>query len=213
MLAPLLLLALSVLLAAPPEGVRVEDRIDLVRVDRRVLAVNAAGSLAEVELEVGERLMETHSQGLVAVASTSVRLLGATAARSGFRELRYRVEEREGPPRTVYLGDRVALVPLRARLLALAPESSQWNEIALTPREDLLRVLIDTNLAAVITPRRAIAFAPESGGFVEVALTPNEDLEQSSLADSSVVLTTSRRVLIFRSGAARWIEQLRKGRH
>ena len=212
MLTPLLLLSLA-LLAAPPEGVRVEDRIDLVHVDRRVLAVNAGGSFAEVELEVGERLMETHSQGLMAVASTSVRLLGASAERNGFRELRYRVEEREGPPRAVYLGDRVALVPLRTRLLALAPESSQWNEIALTPREDLLRVLIDTNLAAVITPRRAIAFAPESGGFVEVALTPNESVEQSSLTESSVVLTTGRRVLIFRSGAARWIEQLRKGRH
>ena len=63
----------------------------------------------------------------------------------------------------MYLGDRVALVPLRTRLLALAPESSHWNEIGLTPREDLLRVLIDTNLVAVITPRRAIAFAPQSG--------------------------------------------------
>jgi hypothetical protein len=208
-----LLLALSTLLAAPPEGVRVEDRIDLVHVDRRLLAVNASGALAEIELEVGERLVDTHSQGLVAVATTSARLLGATAERSGFRELRYRVEERESVPQTVYLGDRVALVPLRTRLLALAPESSHWNEIGLTPREDLLRVLIDTNLVAVITPRRAIAFAPQSGGFVEVALTPQESVEQSSVRDSSIVLTTSRRILIFRSGAHRWIERMRRVRH
>lgn len=196
------------LLFAQGPGVEIEDRIDLVQVDRRLLAVGANGSLLEVRLEVGERVLDTRSGGLVGVAATSSRLLGVTTRSSSFRELRYRVREREAAPHRIYLGDRVALVPFASRLAALAPGSTQWNELRLSPSEVVQRVLIESNLAAVVTHRRAIAFAAASG-FVETTLSPNETVERISVEESSLVILTSRRMLVFRAGARRWVARLR----
>lgn len=205
----MLLLSLA-LVAAQAGRVPVEDRIDVVEVDRRVLAVNANGTVAEVELDVDERVLATASEGLVAVATTTSRLLGFPAGNPGVRELRYRVAERRAPPARIYLAERVALVPLGHRLAALGPASASWNELELAPDETLENVYIDTNLIGVITPLRAIAFAPQSSGFISVALTPEERIEQSSSKPSTLTLTTSRRILIFQSGSRRWIERIRR---
>ncbi len=194
---------------ATPPGVEVEDRIDVVRVGRRLLAVNADGPLAVVRLQLNERVRDLRSQGLVGVAATSDRLLGVTAEGATWRELDYRIEDR-GAPTAVYLGDRVALVPLARRLAGLGP--SGWVDLDLGVNERLRQIMADTNLVSAITDRRAIAFAPQSGGFVEIALTPREEIERTSIEDSSITLTTSRRVLIFRSGAGHWTELRRTDR-
>ena len=208
MILPLLLVAW---LAAPP-GVAIEDRIDVVQVDRSILAVGASGAFLEIDLEIGEAVLDTRSQGLIGVVTTTSRLLGVTPESASFRELRYRIEERKQLPERIYLADRVALVDLGARLAALGPDSSSWNELSLGPGEQLSRVVIDTNLAGAVTQRRAIAFAPESGGFITIALSPRETVESSSLRDSSLTLTTSRRFLVFRAGAVRWAERVRRNR-
>lgn len=204
---------LLVLWVGASGGIPVEDRIDVVQVDRRVLAVGANGAFLEIELEIGEQVLESRSQGLVGVVTTNTRLLGASQSAASFRELRYRIEERAALPRHIYLSDRVALVALVNRLAALGPKSGAWNELELGPNEALGHVWIDENLAGATTQRRAIAFAPQSGGFVTVPLSPDETIEQSSLRDSSLLLTTTRRVLIFRAGADRWLAQTREGRY
>lgn len=202
---PLLLLPAPAPSQTAP-GLEVEDRIDVVRVDRRLLAVRAAGGLPEVALEIDEEVTGTRSGGLVGVATTSTRLLGISGENGGWQELRLRVGEREEAPRQVFLGDRVALVVLPHRLATLAPEAGGWNELELTPRETVLHATAGENVAVVVTRLRAIGFSGASG-FATTPFRPGERIEASSIKDSSLVLTTDSRVLVFRAGSRLWVER------
>lgn len=211
--AALVVATLALLLAGSasalePEGVKPEDRLDLIELDRRVLAVNGKGGgpVATTRLELGERVLALESQGLVGVVTTTSRLLGYSSRSPNPAELRYRVAERPRGPEQVRLGDRVALVIFRTRLAALAPTTGSWLELALAPGEQPERVFADANLAGITTGRRAIAFAPQSGGFVETGLSPRESIERIQISDNSVSLVTPRRLLIFRVGDEIWTE-------
>lgn len=207
------LLSMAASPGAPGPGVPLEDRLDLLQVDRRLIAVNAeTGGLLEVELELGEEVRALHSRGLVGVATTNVRLLGITTELARWTELRLRVRERDpATPAQLHLGGRIALVPLPGRLVALRSSGGGWTELALGPGEQLLRVLTDANLVAAITSRRAIAIGALGNGFSEIALSPREQIEATSISESSIALTTSRRLLVFRVGTAGWLERARSG--
>ena len=191
-------------------GVQIEDRVDVLLVDRRLIAVNATGqSVAELVLELGEEVVASGSQGRLGVAATTARLLGIRAGDPGWTELRYRVSERKSPPERLHLEDRIALVTLPMRIVALTSSSRGWLELGLSPGERVEGVLSDTNLAAVVTPRRAIAIS-DGSGFVEIGLGPREQIESTSARSSSISLVTERRVLVFRAGSAFWVEVPRK---
>lgn len=185
-----------------------EDRIDVISVDRRVLAVNADGGLPELDLEIGEEVTGTRSVGLVGVAATNTRLLGITSESGSWRELRLRVSERRNLPERIHVGDRVALAVLGGRIAALALGSTGWNELPLTPREKVEHAKAGANVAGVATQLRAIGFSASSG-FVSITLRPSEEVQASSVKDSSIVLTTNVRILIFREGSGIWLERRR----
>jgi hypothetical protein len=204
-----LVLVLFAALGAGPagerEGVRPEDRIDVLEIDRRLLAVRAGSGRAvvSVDLELGETVHAARSQGLVGVASTSSRLLGVTSESSRWHELRYRVRDRAGQVPGFEVRDRIAVAALSTRIAALAPGSTSWAELELGPGEGAPSLHADANIAVALTPRRAIAFSRRSG-FVEVALDPKELPASVSLQESSATLRTARRVLIFRSSDVEW---------
>jgi hypothetical protein len=195
-------------------GVEVEDRIDLVPVDNQILAIDSKRQRQRaIDLEIGEQIVSLHQSGLLAVVVTDARLLGITTQLAEFQELRYQVLERSAvPPAEVFIGDRVALVALRRRLVAMSTTTTSWQELATGPREELQDVIIEDNVAAALTQRRAIAFSPRTSQFIEILLTPQEVIEAVSSSDSSITLTTSRRILIYRSGAGRWTELTRRNR-
>ena len=199
--------------AAPAQdpGIEVEDRVDVVQVDRRLIAVRGArgSSVADLTLEVGERVLELRSQGLVGAAATNVRLLAVSAKSGGFQELRYRKTGRASPPERLYVGDRVVLVPLEARLAGFGPDFTGWSERPLGPSDGPLRIRVEDNLAVVLSRRRAIGFSPTSG-FVDVPLDADDRVEEVSFRDGSAVLTTPRRILIFRAGSGLWTELQRR---
>jgi len=146
------------------------------------------------------------------VVRTTARLMGTTTEQQDWKEVRYRIRERENPPQRSFLGDRVALVVLKDRLLAMSTTSLSWQEFALGPREPRGRIVTGTNLAVMLTGRRAIAFGPGISSFVEINLTPNEEIEGSQVRDNSATVTTSRRILIFRAAAGQWQELRRSAR-
>ncbi len=191
--------ALALAVAAPAQG------IDLIELDRRILAVNGAagGPVAEVKLELEERVLGLESQGLLGVATTTQRLLGYSSRSRVPAELRYRVSERPDGPSGLWVRDRVALAVFKARLVAFGAETGSWLELALSPEEHPVEVFAEENLAGITTPRRAIAFSPH-GGFVEVGLSPREEIERVSVQDASVSLVTPRRLLVFRAGDGFW---------
>ncbi len=215
-----LALVLACVAVGWPGGVRearsqgvfeVTDRVDLVHVDQQLLAIRAkTGAVLDIQLDVGERVFDVQSGGLMGVASTSSRLLGITAGSADWAELRYRLDERNGTTPRIYVQDRVALVTLPKRLVALSPRIKAWQQLPLSPGETDLEVLTDDQLAVVITPRRAIGFAADSATFAEVHLGPKERIERRSVEESSITLVTERRVLVFGAGAAAWTEVDRK---
>ncbi len=192
--------ALALAVAAPAQG------IDLIELDRRILAVNGAagGLVAKVELRLQEQVLGLESQGLLGVATTTQRLLGYSSRSRVPAELRYRVSERPDGPSGLWVRDRVALAVFKARLVAFGAETGSWLELALSPEEHPVEVFAEENLVAITTPRRAIAFSPDTGGFVEVGLSPREVIEQVSVQEASVSLVIPRRLLVFRAGDTIW---------
>jgi hypothetical protein len=192
-------------------GKPVEDQIDLVEVDNRVLAIDARNRRTrEVQLEIGEKVLGLDSRGLVAVIRTSARVLAIGTRLADFLEVRYRVGERAMPPTQAFLGDRVAVVSLDNRLLGMSTTTSSWLQLDLGPQERLGEFYTETNVVAVTTQRRAIALAPRLTTFAVINLTPRERVLSVSTNESSVTLTTPRRILIFRAGDGQWSELLRK---
>ena len=192
-------------------GNPVEDQIDLVEVDNRVLAIDARNRRTrEVKLEIGEQVLGLDSRGLVAVIRTSARVLAIGTRLAEFLEVRYRVGERAMPPMQAYLGDRVAVVSLDNRLLGMSTTTRSWLELDIGPQERLGEFYTETNVVAVTTQRRAIALAPRLSKFAVINLTPSERVLGVSTNESSVTLTTPRRILIFRAGDGQWSELLRK---
>lgn len=194
-------------------GVEIEDRLDLVPVDNRVLAIDSRRNRTiEITLEIDERVISAESRGLVGVVVTTARLLGVSTESSRFQELRYRVNERESAPPDVYLGDRVAVVALRRRLVGMSSTTTSWLSLDTGPREQIERVFAEANLVVAVSDRRAVVLAPNLTDFAEIDLTPKETLEDASLSENSITLITSRRILIFRAGSGSWSSFLRKNR-
>lgn len=192
-------------------GRPVEDQIDLVEIDNRVLAIDARnGRTREVKLEIGEKVIALDSRGLVAVIRTSARVLAIGTRLADFLEERYRVGERAMLPGAAYLGDRVAVVALDNRLLGMSTTTSSWLELDIGPQEQFGEFYTETNVVAVTTQRRAIALAPRLSKFAVINLTPSERIVGVSTNESSITLTTPRRILIFRAGGGGWTELLRK---
>ncbi len=192
----------TVALAEP--GVQIEDRIDILQTKRRLIAVDATGrAVSELDLEVGEEVLAVGSEGRLGVASTSTRLLGYRSGAPSWVELRYRISE--SPIERLYLEERVVLVTLPERIVALTASSKSWLELRLGPGERAESVFTDSNLGAVVTSRRAIALSDRTA-FVEIGLSPREQVETGSTSDSSISLLTQRRLLIYRAGSARWVE-------
>lgn len=194
-------------------GFAVEDQLDLIQVDRRVIVIDSRNQRQqEFELEVGERVIGLDSSGLVAVARTTARLMGTTTNVQNWQELRYRIDERASPPDRAFLGDRVAMVALQNRLVAMSTTTQSWIELGIGPREPRGRILTGTNLVVAVTGRRVVAFAPKLSSFAEIILTPGESIDSTQIGDNSATLTTPRRILIFRARAGQWTELRRSAR-
>jgi hypothetical protein len=211
------LIAFVLLLARPGNapaqidpGVEIEDRIDVVQVDRRILAVSAErGKILEIELRSTERVVASRSQGLIGVVTTNQRLLGATSRSGAWQAVELRLSETGQEP--VHVSDRLALVLMPTRLMGLAGGTGIWTELRLHPGEKPVRAEVESHVGLCLTPRRAIALSARGGGFVETLLTPKEEIESMSLEESSITLTTPYRVLLYQNGSDRWTELRRSG--
>jgi hypothetical protein len=182
-----------------------EDRITLSHVDDRVLAVTAAGFAAVLApLELGESVIELRSQGNVAIAVTSRRLLAIQARAANFSEARYRISERPPVGANLEVRDRLIVACFPARVLAYSPQTSNWQEFGLGPGEKPIEIIAERNVAVVLTPRRAVAYSALSHGFIPYPLTPNEIPERATIGDDSVTLILPHRILIFRAGSKFW---------
>jgi len=208
-LALLLPLALS-LVGGRPEGpgeVRLEDTLQVLVLDRTLLAVDGTGSELPVALELGERVLHQASQGRVGVALTDRRILAVATGSGSWQRERLRINETV--PELPLLGDRVALILTNLRILGFDGGSGNLVEQRLGPHERLLDRSVASSVAVVVTDRRALAVSAFRGGFFEVDLRPDERRSTLKATGTLATLQTPRRLLRFDARTGTWRERPR----
>lgn len=201
-----LLLAPAALAGSGRDSVEIADALQIVVLKRQLLAIDArGGGQREEDLELGERVLWTGSDGLVGVALTDERALLVGTRSASWQAVRYRLGE--PPPARALLGARVALVTTRVRLLGFAARPASVSETTLGPQEQVVTQDVADNLAVTITDRRAIGLSGLVGGFSETPLRLAEKITSLSVLADVATLATDQRLLIYRAPSGSWEER------
>ncbi len=213
-----LLVGLAVALAASaapaqrrstPGEVPIDDVLQIVLLDGELVALDALGGGGPRErLEIGERLLYHDASGRVGAAITDRRILVVGVGSGSWQQTRYRHGER--PPEEVLLGDRVAMVLTRKRVLGFVTSIGRLLERSLGPTESVRAARIGNNVGVVVTSRTAIGLSPFVNGFVERSVRLQERIEAIDASANLATVRTSRRLLTFRSPAGSWEETSRR---
>ncbi len=202
----LLLLLAAPALPAPPGETPIEDVLQIVALDRELIAIDgASGHELSLRLEIGERLIGRHTRGRVGVVVTDRRILAVGVGSGSWQRERLRHGEALLEP--PLLGDRVALVLTTRRALGFDGGSRNLVEKDLGPREKPRLRAVGANVAILATGRRALGLSPFRGGFFEIGLRLNEALEGAEAGGNLATLTTSQRLLTFKAASGHWSER------
>lgn len=204
-LASLLLILLPLLTGARPGELELEDVLQLLLIDRALLAVDAEGSDLRLELELGEQVLHYEAQGRVGVAFTDRRILAVAVGSAAWQVERLRIGERL--TETPLLGDRVALILTDVRALGFDGGSGNLVEQRFGPREAPTLRAVSSSVAVVVTGRRALGLSPFRGGFFEVDLRPDEARPTLRATGNVATLETPTRLLTFDARSGRWVER------
>ncbi len=182
------------------------DLIEIVVQEEELLAIDAAGGgTSVVRRQLNEEVVWVGTRGLVGVVVTDRRVLAVATGSSRWQEAPY--ERGERPPAGAALGDRVALVTLRQRVLGFLGTTNRFAEVRLGPNEDLDAVQVGANVAVVVTDRHAYGLSPDAGGFFPIRLQLREKLASVSARSNLVTVETDQRVLVFRGPTGTWAER------
>ena len=184
------------------------DLIEIVVMDDEILGVDAeSGGSSVVRRRLGEPVLWTGVRGRVGVVITDQRLLAITPRTGGWQEAPY--ERGESPPRSAELGDRVALIVLRNRMIGFLGTVGRFVQVRLGPNEDLRAQSVGANVAVLVTSRSAIGLSPEAGGFFSIRLQVRERIATVSARSNLATVHTDQRVLVFKSPTGTWAERRR----
>jgi hypothetical protein len=182
------------------------ELIEIVVQEEEFLAIDARGGGTSVaRRQLDEDVIWVGSRGLIGVVVTDRRVLAVATGSAQWQEAPY--ERGERPPADAALGDRVALITLRQRVLGFLGTTSRFAEVRLGPNEDLAAVRVGANVAAVVTDRQAYGLSPEAGGFFSVRMQLREKLDSVSARSNLVTVQTDQRVLVFRGPTGTWAER------
>jgi hypothetical protein len=201
-------------LIAPPlayaqltrDQVPLGDLIEIVVMDDEILAVDAtSGGSSVVRRRLSESVLWTGTRGRVGVVLTDQRVLGFAPRSGGWHEALY--ERGEAPAHDAQLGDRVAVIVLRQRVLGFLGTVGRFVQTRLGPQEDLRAVQVGANVAVIVTQREAVGLSPEAGGFFAIRLQVKERLSEVTARSNLATVQTNRRVLVFRAPTGTWAER------
>ena len=187
------------------DEVPLADLLEIVILERQLLAVDATGGDVATELHLGERVHWKGTRGRVGVVLTDERVLAIGTGQAAWRALR--LLRGESPPDRASLGDRVALVTTSQRAIGYDAVSGRLLEYRLGPREIQRASGVAENVAVVVTDRKALAISSEAGGFFESKLQLREKVRDLDLRANIAVLRTDRRILTFRGPSGSWSER------
>jgi len=184
------------------------DLIEIVVMEDEILAVDAeSGGTSVVRRRLSEPVLWTGVRGRVGVVITDQRVLGIAPRTGGWQEAPY--ERSEPPARSAELGDRVALIVLRGRVLGFLGTVGRFVQQRLGPQEDLRAQSVGANVAVIVTERSAIGLSPEAGGFFPIRLQLRERILEVSARANLATVSTDQRVLVFRAPTGTWAERRR----
>jgi len=208
------LAALSILLlctaarAQPRDEVPLADVLEILELDRQLLAVDArGGGEVSLSLRLGEQVLWKQANGRVAMALTDQRILGVATGSAAWQQLD-RMNGEEIPGRAE-LGDRVGLLVTSRRVVGFDGGSGNLVESPLGLREQLVATAVGRNIAVLVTDRRALGLSPQVGGFFDARVQLGEEIERVEAQANIATVTTDRRLLIFRSPTTTWEERQR----
>jgi hypothetical protein len=182
------------------------DLIEIVVMDDEILAVDAeGGGSSVVRRQLNESVLWTGTRGRVGVVITDRRVLGIAPSSGGWQEANY--ERGEAPALDAQLGDRVAVILLRRRVLGFLGTVGRFVQQRLGPQEDLRAVQVGANVAVLVTNRVAIGLSPEAGGFFSFRLHLRERITEVSARANLATVQTDERVLVFRAPTGTWAER------
>jgi hypothetical protein len=189
--------------AAAPGQVPLNDVLQILQVGRDLVAVNADSSVGlEIPLNLGERVVEQRTRGIVGVALTDRRILAVSTQSGSWQAEPYRISEFvTGSP---LLGDRLALIQTNVRVIGFDGGTGNLLERRLGPQERVLRWDVSSNVAVLVTDRRAMGLSPFAGGFFVIDVGVDEPVERVAATGNVATVTTSRRVLTFRASDGLW---------
>jgi len=192
-----------------PGEVPLADVLEILVVDRELLAIDAAGGGQTVaRLRLNEAVLWKGARGKVGVVITDQRILAVATQSGSWQQTDYRRTELR--PESALLGERVALAITSERVLGFNGGSGNLAEVRLGPREQVVVARAGENVGVVVTDRRALGLSPFLGGFFSIPLTLGDQVEAVSAESNLATLTFGRRLLIFRATTGSWEERTRK---
>ncbi len=208
------LLLAMVALSAParaqdvPGEVPLADVLEVLVVDRELLAIDAAGGGQTVaRLRLDEAVVWKGARGKVGVVITDQRVLAVATQSGSWQETDY--GRTELGPKSALVGERVALAITSERVLGFDGGSGNLVEQRLKPREKVVAARVGENVGVVVTDRRAIGLSPFLGGFFSVSIGLKDQLESVRAESNIATLTSNRQILIFRATTGTWEERTR----
>jgi hypothetical protein len=203
-----LLLFGSIAAAQPADEVPLADVLEILELDRQLLAIDArGGGQLALDLRLGENVVWRTTRGRVGMVLTDQRVL-AVASGSGTWQ-RIELQNGEQVSRHAQLGDRVGLLLTSRRAIGFNGGSRNLLEASLGLRERVLATAVGRNVAVVVTDRRALALSPSVGGVFDTPIQLGESIERGDAEANLATVTTSRRLLIFRTPTTTWEIRLR----
>jgi hypothetical protein len=191
-----------------PSDVELEDVISIEVLDRFVLAFDMlGGGSRSFQLEIGEEIIWLRATGRLGVVVTDRRLMGVSADRGSWTELRYLVHESR--PERVLTGTRVALTLTDRRIIGYDTHSASWLVRDIGPHEVVKAARVGAGTAVVVTDRKAYGFSPDAGGFLDTPMRIHEKLDGVRVSANLATVNTSKRILVFRAPAGTWTVERR----
>lgn len=184
------------------------DVLEVLVIDREILAIDAAGGGQTVErLRLAETVIWKGARGKIGVVITDQRILAASTQSGSWQETNLgRVEI---PPETALLGERVALLITSERALGFDGGSGNLVEYRLGVDEPVLGARVGSNVAVVVTGRQALGLSPFVGGFFRVPLKLRDPVQSIDAESNLATLTTARTLMIFRATTGSWEKRSR----
>ncbi len=181
-------------------GVAVLDAVDIVQVQRDLVAFRDAASTVSLRLEPTEQVVWIGAQGRVGIVLTNKRVLGVTRVH-GWRDSRLRPRDGQA---LAQLGGRVALVITDQRLLWLDAASGALRSQELGAGERLVTSAVQDDVAVAVTNRRAIGFSGGRSFSADTGIRAQERFYALRVLGTVGSVETSRRFLVFSATTASW---------